>query len=88
MRESARRIAVMVDHLAHEVTTTILLGHGWRLSPATLEKLRRKFLDALQAARLLGELHGFDTDDEAPPTAASITDTAPGLPHSKRPPKH
>ncbi len=84
-----KRIQDLVDKLARDVTSIVLVNHGFRLLPATIEKLRVLIADALGQARKIGEMHPDEPREREDDTQESIHDTSPGFPSVRpKPPKH
>lgn len=74
-----KRIDALVDALQREVSSTILLHHGMRLLPATIQAMRDRFSGVLRR-----ELHV--REDRVETTPESMIETSPGFP-SVKPPK-
>ena len=88
MSRTRQRIEALVTAIRTEVTTTLLVEYGVRLSPATLERFKALWLKALNAAKLIGQLHAArpDRNDEPDDEAGDLADTRPMK--TKPPPKH
>lgn len=77
------RIEALVTRLRTELITTLIVDYALRLKPATLQKFDGLFRAALEAARLIGQLHAARPAD---PPLAPEDDLADTKPMRSRPP--
>lgn len=80
------RIENLATHVRTELVARLVLEHGVRLSPAMLEWFTELLRRALDAARLIGQLHA--ARPEYPPKNASddVDDLADTKPMRTKPP--
>lgn len=80
------RIEALVTRLKTEMVSTLIVEYALRLKPSTLQKFDQLFRAALEAARLIGQLHAARPSDSDRPLKPDdeLADTRPM--RSKPPP--
>lgn len=81
------RLDNLVTSLRTQVVTTLIVEYALRLKPETLEKFDRLFRAAIDAAKLIGQLHAARPDDADEPSTDELADTRPMKTRPPPPPK-
>ena len=88
MSRTRQRIEALLTHVRTELTSHLLLEYGVRLRPGSLEWFKALLLKALNAAKLIGQLHAARPDVNEPAEADDeLADTRP-MKTKPPPPKH
>jgi hypothetical protein len=83
------KLEALVTRLKTELVSTLIVEYALRLKPTTLEKFDKLFRAALDAARLIGQLHAARPYDQEPlpETEDELADTRPMRTRPPPPPK-
>jgi hypothetical protein len=71
------RIEALVTRLKTELVSTLIVEYALRLKPGTLQKFDALFRAALEAARLIGQLHAARPSDPPLEPEDELADTRP-----------
>lgn len=82
------RLDALITHVRTQLVSRLIVEYALRLKPETLEWFDRLLRSAIDAAKLIGQLHAArpDTDDK-PETETELADTRP-MKTRPPPPKH
>ena len=72
-----QRIEDLVTKLKTELVSTLIVDYALRLKPVTLQKFDILFRAALEAARLIGQLHAARPADPPMTPEDELADTRP-----------
>lgn len=82
-----QRIENLAVRLKTELVSTLLVEYAVRLSPGTMQKFDVLFRSALDAARLIGQLHAARPSDPQWTPEDDLADTRPMRTRPPPPPK-
>lgn len=80
-----QRMAELLEQAVRKIVIALVTYEGgFRVKPATIERLREILSDALMAGKQITEMYG--TASESPPSAEELADTRPMRTHPPPPP--
>lgn len=80
------KLEALVTRVRTELVSTLAYDYGVRLAPQHIEKLVQLVRDALDAARLIGQLHAARPKSEPPPPPAGDEEITRPIPRTRPPP--
>jgi hypothetical protein len=81
------RLDALITHVKTQLVSTLIVEYALRLKPETLEKIDKLLRSAIDAAKLIGQLHAARPDDATPETSDELADTKPMRTRPPPPPK-
>jgi DNA transposition AAA+ family ATPase len=81
------RLDALITHVRTQLVSRLIVEYALRLKPETLEWLDKLLRTAIDAAKLIGQLHAARPDTDEKPETDELADTRPMKTRPPPPPK-